>query len=98
MSLAGALAHSCNVAFGELAGKVGTKALMEYAEKLGEYLKPFGGKIERVELLPYHTLGVQKWQELGLDYKLEGVAPTSPETATEFRKILQGKLPETEIA
>ena len=30
-----ALAHSCNVAFGELAGKVGTKALMEYAEKLG---------------------------------------------------------------
>ena len=30
-----ALAHSCNVAFGELAGEVGTKALMEYAEKLG---------------------------------------------------------------
>lgn len=76
----------------------GITAGAEYAEKLGEYLKPFGGKIERVELLPYHTLGVQKWRELGLDYKLEGVAPTSPETATEFRKILQGKLPETEIA
>ena len=30
-----ALAHSSNVAFGERAGKVGTKALMEYAEKLG---------------------------------------------------------------
>ena len=30
-----ALAHSCNVAFGELAGEIGTKALMEYAEKLG---------------------------------------------------------------
>ena len=35
ITLRQALAHSCNVAFGELAGKVGTKALMEYAEKLG---------------------------------------------------------------
>ena len=34
ITLKQALAHSCNVAFGELAGKVGTKALMEYAEKL----------------------------------------------------------------
>ena len=35
ITLKQALAHSCNVAFGELARKVGTKALMEYAEKLG---------------------------------------------------------------
>ena len=35
ITLKQALAHSCNVAFGELAGKDGTKALMEYAEKLG---------------------------------------------------------------
>ena len=35
ITLKQALAHSCNVAFGELAGKVGTKALMEYADKLG---------------------------------------------------------------
>lgn len=35
ITLKQALAHSCNVAFGELAGKVGTKVLMEYAEKLG---------------------------------------------------------------
>lgn len=35
ITLKQALAHSCNVAFGELAEKVGTKTLMEYAEKLG---------------------------------------------------------------
>ncbi len=35
VNLKQALAHSCNVAFGELAGKVGAKTLIEYAEKLG---------------------------------------------------------------
>mgnify|MGYP000835414882 CR=1 FL=1 len=61
------------------------------------YLKPFGDKIGRVELLPYHTLGAAKWERLGLDYGLKGVEPTSPETAAEFRKALAGILPETEI-
>ena len=75
----------------------GVTASAEYAEKLGEYLKPFGDKIGRVELLPYHTLGAAKWERLGLDYGLKGVEPTSPETAAEFRKALAGILPETEI-
>ena len=35
LSLAGALAHSCNVAFGELAAELGAQTLQEYAEKLG---------------------------------------------------------------
>lgn len=35
LSFAGALAHSCNVAFGELAAELGAGVLQEYAEKLG---------------------------------------------------------------
>ncbi len=36
--------------------------------------------VSKVEILPYHTLGLFKWQNLKIDYPLEGVAvPTSEE-------------------
>ena len=35
LNLAGALAHSCNVAFGELAAELGAQTLQSYAEKFG---------------------------------------------------------------
>lgn len=36
--------------------------------------------VERVEVLPYHTLGVFKWENLGIKYQLDGVpAPTADE-------------------
>ena len=35
--------------------------------------------VERVELLPYHTMGTYKYQELGIPYPLDGVPPLSDE-------------------
>ncbi len=38
--------------------------------------------VERVEVLPYHTLGLSKWQKLNIAYPLEGVpTPTGDEVA-----------------
>ena len=54
-------------------------------------------KIERIELLPYHRLGVGKWKKLGLEYKLEGVEPTPRETVENFKKVLRGIVPIKEI-
>ncbi len=46
--------------------------------------------VERVEVLPYHTLGVYKWENLGLDYPLEGIAPPTRERIENAKRILNG--------
>jgi pyruvate formate lyase activating enzyme len=44
--------------------------------------------VERVEILPYHKLGVYKWQSLNLQYPLEGVEPPTKETVEMAEHIL----------
>ncbi len=43
---------------------------------LGEFLASLDN-LAALDVLPYHTLGVHKYQELGLPYRLEGVAPAT---------------------
>jgi pyruvate formate lyase activating enzyme len=40
------------------------------------------GNVERVDVLPFHQMGRFKWENLGIEYKLQGVEPPSP-TAVE---------------
>ena len=45
--------------------------------------------VERVEVLPYHTLGVYKWKELGLDYALEDIDPPKADRIANANAILE---------
>jgi len=47
------------------------------------------GNVERVDVLPFHQMGRYKWNELGLNYTLQDLAPPSEElverTCAQFR-------------
>lgn len=59
----------------------------EHLIGLENYLKTLHG-IERIELLPYHTLGISKYHAMGIPYTLEGVPPLSEEVLVEWNKRL----------
>jgi pyruvate formate lyase activating enzyme len=50
----------------------------EYLHALGQYFKDYK-TIQKIEIQPYHQLGVHKWEALGMEYKLKGVEPPSAE-------------------
>ena len=45
--------------------------------------------VDRVQVLPYHTLGMIKWDNLGIPYALEGVRVPSEEQINRAREILK---------
>lgn len=57
---------------------------------LGAFLGSLNG-VEKFELLPYHRLGVFKWQQMGLAYTLDGYQePTEQQLTRATRLIEQG--------
>lgn len=60
----------------------------EYIIGLKEFLKPLRN-IEKVELLPYETLGVSKYEQLNLPYRLQGVSAMNIERCRELNDLLQ---------
>ena len=47
--------------------------------------------VERVEVLPYHTMGKYKWEDLGLNYPLKDVEPPTEESVQRAKEILGAK-------
>ena len=61
----------------------------EDLRKTGEFIRSLSN-VRRVEVLPYHALGVHKWQALGIDYSLNDArTPTDAEVA-HARELLIG--------
>ncbi len=59
----------------------------EWLRRLGEHVARYDC-VEKIEILPYHTLGEYKYEKMGMKYKLEGVQAMTAERAQEIRKIM----------
>lgn len=66
---------------------------LEHLESMAKYLSQFK-HLEALEILPYHNLGVHKYQELGLDYRLKNVLPATLDDVRRAVNILTKYLPE----
>lgn len=63
----------------------------EYISKLYDYLKIIKN-IKKVELLPYHTMGISKYDELNIDYPLKNINDMDISECKRLENILKNKL------
>jgi pyruvate formate lyase activating enzyme len=59
----------------------------EHILKLKEIISKIKN-VEKVELLPYHTLGAEKYKKLGINYRLDGVPSMDQDKIRELEKLL----------
>lgn len=62
----------------------------EQVEGLGDLLcsGQRRSSIARVELLPYHRMGLYKYQEMGMDYPLEHIPEADPQAVADLAQLL----------
>lgn len=60
----------------------------EHIEKFKKMINQFDN-VEKVELLPYHTLGVNKYETMGIPYRLHGINPMCKDQIKRIEAVLQ---------
>lgn len=60
----------------------------EYLTKLGEFLGTLNN-VKALDILPYHTMGVVKYENLGIDYPLKDVPALTKEQGHTAREIVR---------
>ena len=63
----------------------------KHLEDLGIFLKSLKN-IQALDVLPYHTMAVKKYEALGISYPLEKIPPLTKQQAIEARNIILSKM------
>lgn len=63
---------------------------MEYMEGLKKYINNIKN-VERIELLPYHTMAIDKYKKLNIKYELEGVPEMDKDKCSKLELYLNQK-------
>lgn len=61
----------------------------EYLRKTREFIEKLSN-VQRIEVLPYHSMGQHKFEAMGIKYQLEGVQSPSKERVENAYNILNG--------
>jgi pyruvate formate lyase activating enzyme len=53
-----------------------------------QYISKFRN-IEKIEILPFHQMGLHKWEQIGENYKLKDIKPASPESVKKAEDVFR---------
>ena len=59
----------------------------KYLFDLGYFIGQFSN-LKALDVLPYHTMGEKKYQNLGMEYKLKGVPPMDKDKLLKKKKVI----------
>ena len=62
----------------------------EYLKRTREFIETLSN-VQKIEVLPYHSMGQHKFETLGIPYKLDGVKSPTKERVDNAMNILNGK-------
>jgi pyruvate formate lyase activating enzyme len=74
----------------------GITSQSELLHAMGEHFKDYKS-IEKIEIQPYHKLGIHKWEALGWEYQLKDARENTPEEIKEAAAILAKYFKEVKI-
>ncbi|NYD84575.1 pyruvate formate-lyase-activating protein [Cellulomonas oligotrophica] len=58
---------------------------------VADHVASLGPAVERVEVLPFHQMGRDKWAELGMRYELEDTEPPTAEATEAVRDVFRAR-------
>ncbi|MHA2788946.1 pyruvate formate-lyase-activating protein [Corynebacterium sp. S7] len=89
--------------FGDRLNKLGKKVWIRFVlvpgltdsdeniNNVADIVEKWKDNVQRVEVLPFHNMGADKWRNIGFDYQLEDVKPPTPEATEHARNIFRSR-------